>query len=89
MRETFEEIGLTNFNAKPLQPYVWESAVEKELVFLFVSTHPGPLKCATDEVEEIRIWSRTEIDSQLGSGVFTPNFEHEYIQFLKPQPQLI
>jgi hypothetical protein len=31
-----------------------------------------------DEVEEGRWWPVSEIDSSIGKGIFTPNFESEY-----------
>jgi hypothetical protein len=33
------------------------------------------------EIDELRFWSRDQIESHLGSGVFTPNFEDEYRRF--------
>lgn len=77
-KETFEEIGLTQFNAKGLPPYIWESEIEKEQVFVFTTNHKGPFKKADEEVEELRFWSFEDIEINLGKGIFTPNFEHEY-----------
>ena len=81
-RETREEINLTNFDAKALKPYVWQSAIERELVFVFITNHAGPFSCDTNEVEDIRLWSHDEIKSNLGKEIFTPNFEYEYKNLL-------
>ena len=35
------------------------------------------------EVDEGRFWSREEIEENLGTGLFTPNFEYEYLHVLK------
>ena len=36
------------------------------------------------EADELRYWSRTEIDEAIDKDLFTPNFIYEYINFLKP-----
>ncbi len=77
-KETFEEIGINKFNTQSLKPYIWESEVEKELVFLFRTKHNGPFKKAENEVEELRFWSKEEIKENLNKDIFTPNFEHEF-----------
>jgi isopentenyldiphosphate isomerase/intracellular septation protein A len=81
-REAQEEIGITNFTPQLMAKYIWESKVEKELVFSFITDFNKPIKPSTDEVEEGRFWSIEEIDNNLGKEVFTPNFEKEY-QMLK------
>jgi len=81
-REAYEEIGLTEFKARPLKQYLWESDIEREYVFAFVTTTLKQLKPDGDEVEEGKFWSIKEVESNLGKGIFTPNFEHEF-QYLK------
>ena len=81
-KEAFEEIGLKNFDARLLQVYKWESEVEAELVYLFVTHDCNTFNVHSDEVEEARFWTKNQIEKQLGKAVFTTNFEHEY-QFLK------
>lgn len=81
-REAFEEIGLKGFKAKMQKAYVWESDVEKELVYLFTTFDFGNYGIQSNEVEEARFWTKNQIEKQLGKGIFTPNFEHEYL-FLK------
>jgi len=83
-KEAFEEIGLREYKAEAFQPYVWKSEIEQELVFLFKTYHKGPFKKAETEVDELRFWSRNEINEKLGKGVFTPNFEFEYSKFINP-----
>jgi isopentenyldiphosphate isomerase/intracellular septation protein A len=77
-KEASEEIGLKNFSAKLVKVYKWESEVEAELVYLFVTNSFQNLKKADEEVEEIRFWTRQQIEKEIGVGVFTPNFEHEF-----------
>lgn len=78
-REAWEEIGLKQFSAKLLKSYVWESDVERELVYVFSTNDFQGIHLHTDEVEEGRFWTRKQIAQNMGKGVFTPNFEHEYL----------
>lgn len=76
-REAREELGLTDFVTEKLKSYVFESAREKELVNAFktvIEYDPAP----SDELSGGRFWSKEEILSCMGKGVFTPNFEQEY-----------
>ncbi|TLX73642.1 NUDIX domain-containing protein [Labilibacter sediminis] len=81
-REASEEIGLSDFSVQPFKQYFWESDIEREMVFAFVTTTDKQLKPDPSEVSEGKYWSLSEIEDNLGKGVFTPNFEHEY-QYLK------
>ena len=81
-REAFEEIGLENFSAKPLGSYRWDTDIESELVYYFISYDFQKIRLHSEEVVEGRFWSPAQIEKQVGQGVFTPNFEHEF-QLLK------
>lgn len=77
-KEASEEIGLKNFQARLVKVYKWESEVEAELVYLFVTNNFKNLQKSEEEVEEIRFWSCREIEDAAESGIFTPNFVHEF-----------
>ncbi len=77
-REAFEEIGLENFSARSLGKYRWDSEIESELVYYFVCYDYQKIRLHSEEVEEGRFWSPSQIEKQIGKGVFTPNFEFEY-----------
>jgi isopentenyldiphosphate isomerase len=77
-REAYEEIGLQQFSAKPLGSYVYESEIERELVYSFLSYDYKGINLHSDEVTEGRFWSKKQIEKCLGKGIFTPNFEFEY-----------
>ncbi|MDP4291231.1 MAG: NUDIX domain-containing protein [Bacteroidota bacterium] len=77
-RETREEIGILDFKPFLIQRYVWESKRESELVFSFICQHDGPFKPDPLELDDLRFWTRGEIQSNIGKGVFTPVFENEY-----------
>jgi len=77
-KEAFEEIGLVDFSAKMQKVYKWESEVEAELVYMFTTFDFKNIKVHTDEVEEVRFWTKNQIENNLKKGVFTPNFEFEF-----------
>lgn len=77
-RETREELGMTDFQARFIGSYVWESPREKELVFSFFCTQVGPMHIDNDEVDEVKFWSPQEIQQGIQQNLLTPNFIHEY-----------
>ncbi len=77
-RETFEETGLREFSTRFLKKYVWESDVEKELVYVFITYDHHGISVQSEEVDELRFWKRSEVERNLGKDVFTPNLEHEF-----------
>lgn len=81
-REASEEIGLQDFDAHPALKYLWNTEIESELVYSFVSYRGNPNALSSEEITEARFWKQGEIEKNLGKNVFTPNFEHEY-QLLK------
>jgi isopentenyldiphosphate isomerase/intracellular septation protein A len=82
-REAYEEIGLKNFSAKPIGNYLFESEIEREMVYSFVTYDYQGINLHSDEVQEGRFWSQKQIEQNLGKGIFTPNFEMEYQKQLK------
>ena len=77
-REAFEELGFIDFNPVYLKSYVFESEIETELVTVFAAVGNFELHPDHDEVDEGRWWDFQEIDSNIGKGLFTPNFENEF-----------
>lgn len=82
-REAWEEIGLQNFAAKSIGNYLFESEIEREMVYSFLSYDYKSINLHSEEVQEGKFWSKKQIDENLGKGVFTPNFELEYEKQLK------
>jgi isopentenyldiphosphate isomerase/intracellular septation protein A len=82
-REAWEEIGLQNFSARLVKTYRWNSEIESELVYVFVSYDFKSIHLHSEEVEEGRFWTLNQIDANLGKEIFTPNFEYEYQLFKK------
>ena len=74
-----EEIGLAPDQYKPrlLRKYIYESAIERELVYVFSATYDGVPQPSPTETQGGRFWTMEEIKANLGKGVFTPMFEKE------------
>jgi isopentenyldiphosphate isomerase len=53
------------------------NAIESEDVAVFATDYDGPFQPPADEIDEVRFWSAVELAAAAGSGVFTPNLEHE------------
>lgn len=77
-REMAEELGIARAPLRFLYRYIWRGEHESELVFTYKAMYAGLLQPCPVEVAEAREWSSAEIESQLGSGLFTPSFEHEW-----------
>ncbi len=84
-RELREELGVTRLaieasgaKVEPILRYRWDTDRESELVFSYIVTYGGPFTPDAGEIEEGRFWSFADIRANLGMGMFTPNFEHEY-----------
>ena len=75
-REVREELGITDFTPETVTHYVFESAREKELVFVHKTIYDGEI-VPSDELDGGRFWTIEEIKKNLGKGIFTPNFEGE------------
>lgn len=83
-REAREELGLTGFTPEQLEPYVFRSARECELVNPFSAVVAPEAVHPSDEVDGGRWWTPEEIADAMGRGILTPNFESEYRKlFLK------
>jgi isopentenyldiphosphate isomerase len=76
-REAYEELGIDRFTPHFLKKYVFESARERELVFVHLTVYDGPIRTNPDELDGGRFWSVDEVRRNIGQGVFTPNFESE------------
>jgi isopentenyl-diphosphate delta-isomerase type 1 len=83
LREASEELGLRDVHPVFLFRYVYESAVERELVYVYGATLASPPRPDGDEVSEGRFWNVEEALAALGKGVFTPNFEGEIHRMLQ------
>jgi len=80
-REATEEIGVDLKEVHHLGRYHWDSPLENELVLAFTLKYNGEITPHPEELDGGRVWSFDEIENNLGKGIFTPNFEHEYLLY--------
>lgn len=80
-REAGEELGIADFTPEQVAKYVFESEVERELIFVFKTVYDGEIR-PTDELDGGRFWPMDELVENMGKGVFTPNFESEFKTYL-------
>lgn len=76
-REAREELGISGFTAEHLTSYVFVSDRESEFVNVYRTVYDGEVRPSA-ELDGGRFWPLHEIESALGQGIFTPNFEQEF-----------
>jgi isopentenyl-diphosphate delta-isomerase type 1 len=81
-REMKEELGI-DAPVKHIYDYWMRNEIETECVRTYICVYDGTIKFDENEIEDGRFWDKEEIDSNLGAGVFTPNFEEEYQRYLE------
>ncbi len=77
-REMWEELGIDGVPLTFLYHSRMRNEVESENVATYLARYDGAIRFAREEIDAVRLWSPEEIESYLGSGVFTPNFEEEW-----------
>ena len=77
-REVSEELGISDFQPKPLGHYVYDS--QRERVYVNSTVYDGPVSPSQDELDGGRFWTPQEIKDSMGKGLLTPNFEMEYLR---------
>jgi len=83
-KEVKEEIGVTKADYQFIKKYVWESDVERELVYLFFAKTNQKIIINKNELDDGRFWSFNDIKKNVGKGIFTPNFEEEFTKEIVP-----
>ena len=78
LREFSEELGVPAPRLHPAYTYEWSTAYETERIIAFATRHEGPFHLQAEELDDGRFWTMAEIELQLRSGVFTPQFELEF-----------
>jgi isopentenyldiphosphate isomerase len=78
-REIFEEIGIEVHAPKFLMKYLFESEIERELIYVYSACHDGEVR-PSEELDGGKFWEMEEIESCIGKGILTPNFEQEFMK---------
>lgn len=80
LRESYEELGISDFLPVFSFSYIFESEIEREMVYSYRTVYTGTIVPDREELETGRFWEIEEIKFNLGKGVFTPNFENEFVR---------
>lgn len=84
LRETREELGLTDIQPRYITRYVFESKRERELVnvYFVVLSSDTVFNFDPVEIDEVRFWSPDEIIASINNKTdeLTPNFQGEYLK---------
>lgn len=81
-REVREELGITVFEPIHNFTYLFQSSVEREMVYSYRTIYEGDIVIDPEEIDEGRYWDIDEVMAHMGKGVFTPNFEDEFQRLL-------
>lgn len=82
-RELEEELGIKNVILDYLYDYKMRNEIESENIRSYLCKFDRRIDFNKHEIDEVRFWEIEEIKKQLGSGIFTPNFEQEILLYLK------
>lgn len=81
IRESWEELEIKDFKPQFMGRYIWQSSRERELVHSFRTVSDEIPSPDPSEIEVGKFWTMDEIRAAIGSTVFTPNFENEFLKF--------
>lgn len=77
-REMREELGIENVPLTFLYASRIRNDIESENVRTYLARYDGDFCFSPQEIDEVRFWPPEEIETALGTGLFTPNFEEEW-----------
>lgn len=79
-REVKEELGIVDYEPIFIDKYIFEGKRERELVYVYKTIYDGEIHPDKNELDGGSFFSKSQIISQIGKGIFTPNFEEEYLK---------
>ena len=82
-REMEEELGISACEPEFLYTYIHSNPYETELVYTHSCVYTGEIKFNKDEIDEVRAWNINNIIHEMGKGIFSDNFEHEIMTYIK------
>ena len=80
-REMSEELGLTGLPLRYLYRSFIRNQIESENVRTYLAITDDEIIYERSAISEVRFWTHAQIDQALGQGIFTPNFEEEWLMF--------
>lgn len=80
-REICEELGIRPESLEFAYRYIHSNKYESELVHTYACRYDGPIRFNPEEIDAVKFWEPTEIEANLGKGIFSDNFEDEFLRF--------
>ncbi|MEZ4599326.1 MAG: NUDIX domain-containing protein [Syntrophotaleaceae bacterium] len=81
IREMREELGISVADPIFLYAYKMRNDFESENIATYLVRHDGEVYPEPGEIDQVRFFSRQDIEEHLGKAFFTPNFEDEWARF--------
>ncbi len=77
-REMCEEIGAPpSLSLKILFDLKIRNEIESENTRVFAAVYDGPFRFPPDEIDELKFWTREELEREIDGDLFTPNLKIE------------
>jgi isopentenyldiphosphate isomerase len=80
-REMKEELGISPEPPQFIYQYIHSNDFESELVSTYICRHDGAISHNSQEIDEVRFWDPGDIETRLGAGIFSDNFEDEFRRY--------
>ncbi|MDO9264844.1 MAG: NUDIX domain-containing protein, partial [Desulfosalsimonadaceae bacterium] len=81
LREMEEELGIRPEAPLYAYQYIHTNNVESELVFTYTCRCDGPIPFNHEEIDAVKFWTTAEIETAMGRGVLSDNFEDEFQRY--------
>jgi isopentenyldiphosphate isomerase len=82
-REMEEELGLKECRPEFLYSYIHSNPYETELVYTYSCSYTGRIVFNRNEIDQVQAWDFGDIRRNIGKGIFSDNFEHEFRKYLE------
>jgi len=81
LRESFEETGIkiNPDNIIFIKKYIFESDIERELVYTHIYYFDGPVKFQESEIDEVMFFTKNDVGKLINENKTTPNFNKEFL----------
>lgn len=83
VREAREEVGINLVDPIYITKYIIETDREIELSYCYYTIYDDELNFNNEEVSDGKFWDISDIEENIGKGIFTINFESDFQLFLK------
>lgn len=80
-REMKEELGIEKNDLTFIHKYLHSNSIESEYVTTYITAYDGKINIQESEIDDGQFFSLDEIERKKESGMFTPNFIHEFERF--------